>query len=199
MSGLIFYTVDLETNGLRWANNFHEICEFSILRAHDRVQLTRMVRVIHPENSNMDALNITKKSLNDLKTGISPSQLVEEAEEFLSEDNLTSAHRCIIGHNVINFDRYFLWNLWGRHKRIFPAENWLDTIHLFKAAAKKHQIIKPKFNLQAACDLFGVEKVGGQHNAKADTQNCFLLWQKLTNEVDFLDHIRRLPHNINDE
>jgi DNA polymerase III epsilon subunit-like protein len=196
MSGIIFYVLDLETNGLN--HRFHEISELSILRAGDRTQLSRKVRVMKPENSNIDALRITNKTMDDLRKGISPTTLVDEVDNFLAEDGLTADHRCIVGHNAIRFDREFLWTLWARHKRTFPATNWLDTMHLAKAAAKKQQLIKPKLNLSAACDIFGVKKVAGQHNAQDDTRNCYFLWECLMQQIDYLDHIKRMPHSKDD-
>jgi DNA polymerase III epsilon subunit-like protein len=198
MAGIAFYILDLETNGLV-SGGFHEICEFSILRASDRVQLTRQVKVDKPKNSSLDAMTITKKSMADYAKGISKSQLVADAEKFLSEDGLTPAHRCLVGHNIINFDRKFLWALWGRYSKEFPFELFLDTLHMAKAAAKKKQLIKPKLNLSAACEIFGVKKVAGEHNALSDTRNCFFLWEKLMKEIDYLDHISRMPHRKDNE
>jgi DNA polymerase III epsilon subunit-like protein len=190
---IVFYCLDLETNGLN--NLYHEICELSIVRATDKMQLTRQVRVDKVENSSLDALRIIKKSMNDLKSGISKHQLISDFEKFVNEDSLTPEHRCIIGHNIINFDKKFLWRLWELHNKQFPFTLYLDTMHLIRAFCKKNGILKPKTNLQSACDIVGVKKVAGEHNASSDTQNCYLLWKKLMETVDFLEHIKRIPHS----
>src|SRR5271166_3620860 len=195
MAGISFYVLDLETTGLVYKNNFHEICELSILRCADRVQMTRQVKVEKIANASFDAMTITKKTAADYAIGITKNQLINDVEGFLEEDNSTQAGRCLIGHNVINFDKQFLWQLWERHKKQFPFDLYLDTMHLAKAAAKKRQLIKPKFNLSAACENFGIKKVAGEHNALSDTRNCFFLWQKLVDEVDYLDHIKRIPQD----
>jgi hypothetical protein len=190
-----YYVLDLETNGLMWRNNFHEICEFSIIRTDDRMQLTKQVRVDKVENSSFDALRICNKTANDLKNGISKKELVEEAEKFILEDGLTPEHRCLVGHNIINFDRKFLWQLWSSFKKEFPFVLFLDTIHMMRSYAKKNQLIKPALNLQASCDILKIKKMGAAHTALHDTRNTFLLWQELTKTVDYLEHIKRIPYD----
>lgn len=187
-----FYCLDLETNGLMV--DFHEICELSILRASDRVQLSRQVKVDKPQNSNIDALKITNKTLADLAKGISKSQLVSDVDLFVDEDGLSPASRCLVGHNIIGFDKKFLWSLWEKEGRKFPFDFFVDTMHLSKAYTKKLGMVKPKHNLQVMCDTVGIKKVAGNHNAVSDTRNCYLLWKKLMESIDYLDHIKRLPH-----
>jgi len=77
---------------------------------------------------------------------------------------------------------------------------WLDTIPLARAAAKSQGIIKPKVNLEAACDMFGIKKTASFHNAKMDTRNTFFLWKKLTEEmnIDYISQIKSLPHSSSD-
>lgn len=195
---IIYYIVDLETNGLAYRNNFHEITEFSLLRAHDKMQLSRKVKVSHPENSSFDALRITSKTIEDLKKGVSKQELIEEVEQFLSEDGLTPECRCLVGHNVINFDRKFLWQQWEYFNKTFPFSLYLDTLNMSKTYAKKVGLVKPSLKLEAACDLFGINKVSGTHTAKGDTRNCYFLWEKLMEAVDYLDHIKRMPHTQDD-
>jgi DNA polymerase III epsilon subunit-like protein len=194
MAGIIYYVCDLETNGLAWKNNFHEIFELSIIRASDRTQLSRFIKVNKPENSSFDALKITGKTLADLKNGISQKELVADVENFVAEDNLTPEHRCLIGHNIINFDRKFLWQLWSNHNKLFPFSLYLDTMQLMRKYAKQNQIIKPKINLHASCELLQIKKVAGQHDAVSDTRNTYLLWEKLIKHIDHLSCIKRIPH-----
>src|SRR5271165_4364936 len=198
MSDIMYYCLDIETNGLMFKNNFHEITELSILRTTDRVQLSRQVKVNYPEHSSIDALKITGKTIDDLKKGISKQQLINDVEEFLSEDNLSSEHRCLVGHNIINFDRKFLWQQWEVFNKYFPFSLYLDTLNMSKDHSKKSGLVKPSLKLEAACDLLGVQKRSGKHNAKSDTQNAYLLWQKLMDKVDHLEHIKRIPHTENE-
>jgi DNA polymerase III epsilon subunit-like protein len=194
MSGLIYYCLDLETTGLKAA--FHEITELSILRAEDRVQLSKQVRCLNPQNASFDALRITGKTIGDLSKGISSTELVEEVEFFLAEDNATPAHRCLVGHNIVSFDKKFLWHLWEMQGKRFPFDMYLDTLHMAKAYAKKQQLIKPSLKLGNACDLFGIKKAQGEHAAKADTRNTYLLWKKLMESMDHLEFIKQIPHLI---
>ena len=194
-----FYVLDLETTGLQWKNNFHEICEFSILRADDRVQLSRQVKVKKPQNASIDALRITNKTAEDLKRGIPMEKLIEEVEEFLSEDNIAPDYRCLVGHNVINFDRKFLWQTWDTYGKYFPFSLYLDTMNMTKAFIKKNGLAGHKANLQNACDLLNIKKQAGAHNAKSDTRNTYLLWQKLIETVDHLDFIKCMPHKDENE
>lgn len=193
MSGIQFYVADTETTGL--SIQMHEICELSILRASDRMQLSRNIKVDKPENASYDALQIIKKSMSDLRSGMTKFELIKEVEEFLSEDNAQSTHRALVGHNI-NFDRRFLTTLWEKYGRKFPFDLYLDTIHMFKDYCKKEGIVKPVAKLGAACDLIGIKKLGEAHSAKIDTRHTYLLWQELSKKVDFLDHIKCMPHNI---
>lgn len=191
-----FYILDLETNGLQAKNNFHEIAELSIIRADDCVQLTRQVRVNNIRNSSIDAMKITNKTEADYKKGISKKQLVADVEALLDEDGAEPAHRCLIGHNVINFDKKFLWGTWEMFGKRFPFDLYLDTMHLSKAFVKTSGI-NTNFKLGSLCDAFGVKKVSGAHNAASDTRNCYLLWQKLLESgVEYVEHIKRFPHVI---
>lgn len=190
-----YYCLDLETNGLMWRNNFHEICEFSVIRASDKTQLTRQVRVDKVENSSFDALKIINKTAIDLKQGVSKQELVSTFEKFIAEDDTFPEARCLVGHNIINFDRKFLWQLWSSFNRVFPFSLYLDTMQMMRSHAKKNQIIKPALNLAASCELIGIKKTGVSHTAHHDTRNTFLLWEQLMKTVDYLEHIKRIPHN----
>lgn len=194
MAGIIFYHLDLETNGMSWKNGWHEITELSIIRASDRMQITRQVKVDKPNNSSLDALRITNKSKDDLMKGISKYQLIKDFEDFVGQDASTPAYRCLVGHNIINFDRKFLWNTWEKANKTFPFDLWLDTLQMMRAYAKKKQLVKPQLNLSASCDLFNIKKVAGIHNARSDVRNTYLLWEQLTKEIDYLDYISRMPH-----
>ena len=189
-----FYYCDLESTGL--INNYNEVTEISIIRGSDCMQLSRMIKCDYPERANADALRITNKTVADLSKGISKTRAVEDCNRFFNEDGLTPQHRCIIGHNIISFDKKFLFSLWEGVGKEFPATLWADTLQLTRAYAKQIGLIKPKVNLQAACDLLDVKKAAGLHNAKSDTRNAYLLWKALVEDkkMDYLPFIKTAAH-----
>lgn len=194
MSGIEFYVLDSETNGLK--DNYHEMTEICCIRASDRLQVARDIRLEFPERSSREALAVTGKTIEQIMRGGLSEDAVNDLENFFKLDGKTPAHRCIIAHNA-PFDRKFLHALWLRHKKTFPAQLWLDTQvmarHTFKT---KFGIPKPKVNLQATAELLGVKKVAGVHNAVSDARNLYFIWNKLLeNKIDYLDFIKCIPHD----
>jgi len=195
---LSYFVVDLETNGL--SSFVHEPTEISIIRCSDKVQLTKMIKVKHPEKSSWDALKITGKTIADLSNGDDLIDTVNLCDKFIKEDGLTPAHRCIIGHNIISFDKKFLHIMWANANKEFPINLYLDTIALTRAFAKREGIKTRKFNLQASCEMvIGIKKYAGSHGSKIDTRNTYLLWKALVEEknIDYLPFIKNYPHYLN--
>ena len=199
---IVYYILDTETTGLK--HDFHDLVEISVIRYSDRLQLSQKVRALKPENANYDALQITGKTMKDLYEGISRTEMVEKVHHFFGMDGLTSAHRCVVAHNA-PFDRKFMHHIWTKHHKNFPADLWLDTLTLSRRVAKARGLErdatgeKQKFNLYAACDLFGIKKQGSAHNAQDDTRNTFLLLKHFIDSgVDMLDMIKRIPHSEDD-
>ena len=122
-------------------------------------------------------------------------EVCQKINKFLEEDGLTRAHRCIIGHNIINFDKKFIHAMYEKVYMEFPADLWLDTLQMTRSFIKTAGLKGQKANLQAACDLFQIKKYANAHNAKDDTRNTYLLWQKLIQEVDYLPFIQTFVHN----
>lgn len=197
MSNIVYYVIDTETTGLK--ANYHELTEIGIVRCSDRVLLYRNIKCRYPERANYDALAITNKTLEDLNNGYNFEEVVMECEKFFNQDGLTPGHRCIICHNV-NFDKKFLHAMWGQCGRVFPANLWLDTLSLMKEYIKKNSI-KSKLNLHASCDLLGIKKSAGIHNAKSDSKNTYLLHKALVEEhnIDYLPFIKTALHIIEAE
>jgi DNA polymerase III epsilon subunit-like protein len=193
MSKIIYYTLDCETSGL--STSQHEVLDISIIRCFDKVQITKNIKAETPHTASLDALAITKKSMSDLYLGDSKENVVNSIDAFFEEDQSSPAFRCIVGHNIA-FDRKFLHALWAKCGKSFPANLWIDTIPMVRAVAKSQGIVKPKVNLEAACDFFGIKKTATFHNAKMDARNTFFLWQKLTQElkVDYIGNIKTIPH-----
>ncbi len=194
MSGLEFYVIDTETNGLNCA--WHTMTEIGIVRAKDKVQIWRNIRCLTPERSSYDALAITKKTLADLDKGFEKADVVAECNRFFDEDGATPGHRVIVCHNAA-FDRRFLHALWESEGQDFPAHLWLDTIALTKEYAKSIGLTGAKFNLHAACDIVGINKIADAHNAKVDSRNCFLLHRNLVEnkKIDYLPFIKTVVHS----
>ncbi len=202
MSEIEYYVADLETTGLRGSGPMHqEITEVSIIRYRDKLNLFKNVKCDYPERASLDALKITGKTLADLKNGIEQSEAVEIIEKFLNEDGKTPAHRCIVGHNIITFDKKFFHALFERNNKSFPANLWLDTIALTKEFAKLNSIQTKKFNLTASCDMVGIKKFAGQHAAVADSRNTYLLFKTLMENpnINYLPLIKTFPHIIEEE
>jgi hypothetical protein len=188
-----YYILDSETSGLSTIQ--HEVVEVSIIRCSDKVQITRNIKAEHPHTASLDALAVTKKTLADLSAGEDKEKVVDEINAFFEEDKSSPKNRCIVAHNA-SFDKKFIHTLWEKCGKIFPANMWLDTIALTRLAAKQQGIIKPKVNLEAACDLFGIKKTATFHNAKMDTRNTYFLWKKLIEEmnIDYIPLIKTIPH-----
>jgi len=191
---LIYYVIDLETNGL--SSLIHEPCEISIIRCSDKVQVTKNIICKYPEKSSLDALRITGKTMNDLRNGDTLEYVVNLCDKFLNEDGKTPAHRVIIGHNIISFDKKFLHKMWSEYNKRFPADLYLDTIQLIRAYTKNLDI-KTKVNLNASCDLMKIKKYSSAHSAKSDTRNTYLLWKSLIEKVDYIRFIKNYPHILN--
>ena len=203
--GLYYYVIDTETTGLK--SGYHEITELAVVRAVDRVQLYRKIVCEYPERANLDALEITKKTMADLYQGYDKQSVIKEANAFFAMDGQIPAARCIVGHNV-QFDRKFLHYLWESVGEEFPANLWLDTIALTQefikisnpATLNITKTAKGKISkkLHAALDLVGIRKLEDAHNAKVDSQNTYFLWNKLIKEkgIDHLPHHKTFIHSL---
>lgn len=194
MSGIEFYCLDSESNGLKV--NFHELTQICCIRVSDRLQFDKTIRCLHPERSQAMALQITGKTHDDLRQGEEQLAVIEAFENYLNSDGKAPKNRCIIAHNR-SFDQRFLHALWAQHKRVFPADLWIDTIPMTRSFGKKQGMTKVETNLTAALKLLGVsKKAAGMHNAVSDSRNLYFLWQKLIESEDYLQYIKRIPHGL---
>lgn len=203
--GLHYYVIDTETTGLK--AGYNEVTELGVIRAADRVQLYRKIVCEYPERANVDALQITNKTMADLLQGNDKRTVIKEANEFFAKDGQTPAARCIIAHNAA-FDRKFLHSMWESVGEEFPAHLWLDTISLTKEFIKISDPSTLKITktakgyvstkLHAACDIVGIPKFSAAHNAKVDSQNTYLLWRRLIEDknIDHLPHHKTFVHAI---
>lgn len=189
-----YYVTDVETTGLD--SKMQEITEISIIRADDKAQLTKMIKCEYPERASLDALKITRKTMQDLISGEPKESVIDRIDKFFLEDNSQPSHRCFIGHNV-GFDRKFIHALYDKVNKKCPVDLWLDTMSLTKTFVKTAGM-KSKVNLQAACDLVGIKKIATSHTSKHDARNTYLLWKELVDnrKIDFLPHIKNIPHFV---
>jgi DNA polymerase III epsilon subunit-like protein len=193
-----YYILDTETTGTKCG--FHEITEISVIRCSDRNQITKFIIPEHPERVSEAALQVTGRSYNDLLSGAPKEDVVNAIDIFFNKDGVDCENRCIVGHNISKFDRKFLHFLWSSVGKKFPANLWLDTIPFIKSYMKKFGIQSKKYNLQASLDIMNIKGRDDFHNAKADTQNNYLLWKKLMeSDVDYLQHIERVAHRIEED
>lgn len=189
---LIYYVADTETTGLNASNQ--EIIELSIIRCTDRIQLTRSIKAEFPERASPEALRVTNKSKEDILKGMPKENAVELIHNFILEDGLTPAHRCLICHNE-KFDRKFLHALWKKVGKKFPADLFLCTMEMTREYAKMKNMGKVKVNLKDSLAMLKIAGIQRYHASSVDCQNTFLLWQKLMEEnVDYLSLIKKFPH-----
>jgi DNA polymerase III alpha subunit (gram-positive type) len=197
MAGICYYILDTETSGIMC--DYHDLIEISIIRYNDRLQLNRIIKADNPNRASYDALKITNKTIDDLYLGVSKKEAISDVEEFFAQDGYTPAHRCIVAHNE-SFDRRFLHHAWEKNNKQFPADLWLCSLAICRRIAKEQGLVKPKLNLHAACDLFGIEKIAAAHNAKDDTRNTYMLFQHfMDKKIPYIDLIKRIPHNRDEE
>lgn len=204
MSGIVYYIVDTETTGL--SSSYNETIEISIVRCHDRVQLTEFIKCDYPERASFDALAIQNKTMADLDKGKSKEEVIEKVNKFLNEDGLTPGHRCFVAHNW-TFDKRFIHALYEKIGQKCPVDLWLCSMALTKQFiknagldedAKKKGLPKLKVNLHSALDLVGVQKLSAAHASKVDSRNTYLLWKDLVENkgVDYLPFIKTAEHII---
>jgi DNA polymerase III epsilon subunit-like protein len=196
MANIQYYVIDTETTGL---SNFHEITEISIIRCSDLHQLTKYIKVEHPEKASSQALIKTGRTYEDLLRGESKEKVVEYCDRFFAADKLTIEHRCCIAHNS-SFDARFCHALWSSVGKIFPCNLWLDTKPFAKKWATMLGIEKPSLTLESCLQFTGLTPIDQvQHEAAADARNTYLLYKKGCDAgVDHTDFIKRVPHKIDE-
>jgi DNA polymerase III epsilon subunit-like protein len=187
------YIIDLETTGVK--TNWHEVTQITIIRCSDRNQLNKYIWPKFPDRTSPDALKYTGRTMQDLYKGEPAEDVVKACHEFILQDGAQPEGRCIIGHNILSFDKRFLHALWEECDLVFPANLWLDTIRYFRAYLKKKGIKDRKTNLNHALEVLGKKPRPGAHNAIVDTQNNYILWNALKKEgVPNISLIKREAH-----
>lgn len=193
--GLAYYVIDTETTGI--SSKKHEVTEISVIRCSDRHQITRQIRAEFPERATPKALEITGRTIQDILQGEEKEVVVQSINEFIEQDGLTPEHRCMIGHNVIRFDKNFCHALWEKVGSTFPAVCWLDTMKVAKEMVLKTGKKPENYQLSTLVKFAGITPMDGIHDAGSDTRNTYLFWKKSVQEgINPLKLIKRIKHNI---
>lgn len=190
-SAIKYYVVDVETNGLSAVK--HEITQISLIRNSDRHQISKFIKIEHPENTSIDALNATNRTYADLLKGAPKAEVVNQIDEFILQDGLTPESRCAVGYNL-PFDMRFLTVLWSGLNKKFPFYLWLDILPMMRQYAKHQGLIKPKLTLGHSLAICKLKPRLPFHSAITDTQNTYILNEFLIKQagVDHLPHIKRI-------
>lgn len=112
-----FIGCDTETTGLDL--NKHSVIELSLYRLSNNEQRTWLIKPLYPETIDLDALRVNGHKLEDLKYETkygresykNSKDVIIEIENWLDEDEMPKANRCLIGHNV-GFDKSMMERLW---------------------------------------------------------------------------------------
>lgn len=197
--GYVVYVCDTETTGLDFTQ--HDVIELSMFRlipndkdSYDEEQRTWLIKAANPKTITDEALakNGHKKEdiLHISKYGkenyLLPSDVVDQIEAWMMEDNVSSMDRVFAGQNP-KFDLDFLRELYRRCGR--PTENdfpffvgngnrIIDTkqiIVLFDLCTGKR---RKYYHLSSLVKSLGVKK-GKAHKADEDTRMTKDLLMKL--------------------
>jgi DNA polymerase III epsilon subunit-like protein len=194
MSEMLYYITDTETNGLK--AGWNEVTQISVVRCSDRHQLTRHVKIDHPERTQPQALAATGRVMADILKGEDKLKVIEECEKFWEQDGKTPEHRCLVAHNS-SFDKRFCHAMWGSVGKKFPVVCWMDTIKFAKEWAKKIGRAPENYQLKTVLKFAGLVPKGKLHEAGADARNTYMFWKKgMDTKVDHLSSIRRYPHAL---
>jgi len=189
-SGYIVYVVDTETTGADWDNPhqiIHEVIEVSFSRFSMNApelaeQKTWFLKALKPDVIQERALTINKHKREDIlhmtkfgrETYKEPSDVVAEIEMWITDDDMSSHDRIILGQNIM-FDVRMLKSLWGSvgASETFPfnLENdnrIIDTKQLAIIWDLCTGRRRRYYNLSTLVQAFGVKKRKA-HRAEDDT------------------------------
>jgi DNA polymerase III epsilon subunit-like protein len=189
-NGYVIYVNDTETTGFDPLTN--DIIELSMFRlipkedgSYDEQQRTWLVKAMNPSTISDQALakNGHKKEdiLHISKFGkenyLLPADVVDQVEEWMMEDNVSSVDRVFAGQNP-KFDLDFLQEFWKRTGRTDPNDfpffvtngnRIIDTkqiMILFDICTGRR---RKYYNLSSIVKALGVKK-GKAHKADEDTR-----------------------------
>lgn len=182
----IIYVSDTETTGLD--KDLNEIIELSMIRLYldgkkEQEQKTWLMKALKPETIQEEALKINGHKREDIlgltaygkENYIHPVELLPQIENWIAEDDVTSADRVLGGQNI-GFDFDIMESTWKRHNAFdtfpFLAGHKRQTVDT-KQLALFIDIIAGKrrkfYNLGSLVKAYGVKKEKA-HRAAADTR-----------------------------
>jgi DNA polymerase III epsilon subunit-like protein len=188
MHNYVFYGIDTETTGLDPVKN--DIIELSIYRLSDDVQRTWFLKPINFDNIEIAALRVNHHKLEDLRgqtqygrdTYQDPKQAIVEIENWLFEDNVDTANRCLIGHNA-GFDKAMMESLWFKCQASdsFPfGRRFIDTMVLELAMDYAGGEYAEGYSLNNLAKKYSVKNERA-HSAAADTKCMVEVFRKQAN------------------
>jgi len=197
---LTYYIIDTETTGLK--AGYHDLVEISAIRYDNKLQFTKIIKALHPENASIDALRITNKTPDDLLKGDDLEYSIRSFDRYIKSDGLEPKHRVAVGHNVA-FDIRFLHAAFAKFDLPFPMDMSYDTMAYMRKHLKKNGIPRKGTSLKLgdSIKLLNIKKLGTEesdHTAKMDTRNTYWLFDHiLTKECDpIVVDIKKHPHVI---
>lgn len=184
MINYIFYGCDTETTGLDPVKN--DIIELSLYRPDD-IQKTWLIKPTNINNIDTAALRINGHKIEDLKgetkygreTYIEPKQAIIDIENWLFEDGIPTANRCLVGHNV-NFDKNMLEQLWNKCEAAdsFPfGRRCLDTMQIEIMIDYAGDTEAEGYSLKNLAKKYAVKNEKA-HSAAADTKCMIDVFKK---------------------
>lgn len=187
---LVIYVIDTETTGVDPEK--HDVIEASFWRFSDDTQKTWRLRPFNPNTIEKKALSVNKHKEDDIlhrteygrKTYLEPSDVIQDIEAWMMEDDAAAEDRVFIGHNA-DFDYRFLQSLWKRcqSEDTFPFGRFvIDTIAIMKFIDLCSNRRRKFYNLRGAVKDFGVPRATA-HSAEGDVKMTGNLVHKILNEV----------------
>lgn len=182
----VIYVSDTETTGLD--KDLNEIIELSMIRlfldgSREEEQKTWLMKALKPETITDEALKINGHKREDIlcltahgkENYINPKELLPKIENWIAEDDVTSADRILGGQNIM-FDFDIMESTWKRHGVIdtFPFQLGHNKLTIdTKQLALFIDIIAGKrrkfYNLGSLIKAYGIKKEKA-HRADADTR-----------------------------
>lgn len=133
------YVVDTECTGLRPQK--HSVIEVSIKKLSSGVQKTWLIKALDGDEIEPAALRVNGHKLEDITWAsqygkdnyIEAVKAFVDIENWMSEDDVPSSERIIVGHNA-NFDKEFLLAQWEKTNSVetfpFSPKYVLDTMQI---------------------------------------------------------------------
>lgn len=170
--------IDTETTG--FDDKRQDIIQVAGLVTENRKILESFNFIAAPVNFNAiskDALNITGKTLEELKTYPDPKLAYNGLKEIFERYVVKGESRYVIaGQNVKSFDWRFLASFWNKHKAkddvpfeyFFSQKIVYDLMDLTRPLKKAGLLNVPNIKLGTIMEAMGIKPQGNLHDALTD-------------------------------